>query len=125
MSTVTINRDSLRQELNQKLSKITPTNPLHKRASVSYNAPVDQANAECKKLENKGYLVIETYGHDTDCGQVLRYALDENKAEVIDQHITHLMNCQVSPSIREGFNLIFIEDGVAYDADSYDWSKYR
>lgn len=126
MATITINRDHLRVEIKQKLATITPTNLVHKTTSVSYNAPIDKANAEVGKLKQQGFLVVKTYGDDWDCGQILRYALDpETQDEVIDQHITQIMSCAWSPAIRNGDDLLLVEDGNVYDPMNYDWDKYR
>lgn len=125
MTTVTMNRDVLRLEIEAELSKITPSNPKLLSTSVSYNAPVDEANAEVEALEKQGYLVVSTYGNDWDCGQILRYALGEDRDNVVDLHITQLMKCEWSPAIRNGDTLILIEDGISYDPMDYDWGKYR
>lgn len=94
------NRSYERTKVLEFLASIKPNPNASRGTSVSYNAPVDEANAKCEKLEAQGYLIVETYGHDFDCGQHLEYALHENKDEVIEKHIKHLERCFIGDAIH-------------------------
>lgn len=64
-------------------------------ASVSYNQDVNDANKEVEALEKEGYLVVSSYGHDWDCGQMLKKGENQKeKQEVLKEHIKHIRRCR-------------------------------
>ena len=123
MATNTFNRDEKRVEVLNHLSQIRPSLPQYLQVSVSFNAPLDEAVAEVKSLEKLGYLVVSTYGDDWDCGQILRYALGKEKDEVVEEHLTQLIKSQWSPAIRNGDELLIVEDGNVYEAHNYNYNR--
>lgn len=124
MGTVTFYRDKKKLEVLEALSKIEPTNPIYLSASVSYNAPVDQADAKVEALEKQGYLVVNTYGNDWDCGQILRYALGDDQDEVVEQHVNHLMSCAWGRAVHSGQDFLIVDNNNVYTSKNYDWGKY-
>lgn len=66
---------------------------------VSYNQPVDKANAEVEKLEAQGYLVVETYWNDFNCGQILQLPKEDN--DVLEKHETHMEICREQTEWRK------------------------
>lgn len=103
------NRSIERANVEVLLSKITPNPQASRGATVSYNAPVDEANAKCANLESQGYLIVETYGDDFDCGQHLEYALHANKGEVIEKHIKHLERCFIGDAIHNNLDYQIVD----------------
>lgn len=74
-----------------------------KRASVSYNQDIHKANKEVEQYLDRGYLLVETYGHDGDCGQLLKKGEnDKEKEEVRVLHKEHIKRCEESCSVRTG-----------------------
>lgn len=66
-----------------------------KSASVSYNQNVNNANEQVENLEKQGYLVIESYWDDWDCGQILmKGETNEEKRNVKIRHQEHLLLCK-------------------------------
>lgn len=125
MEKMLVNRNSMRAEILAKLMEYTPVTDPQETTSVSFNAPVEDANAEVDELKMNGYLVVQTYGDDWDCGQVLRYALNPStQNEVIDQHITQVMRCEWGTAIRAGVEFTIVEDGITYQPENYHWEKY-
>lgn len=72
-----------------------------KSASVSYNQDSHKANKEVEQYLDRGYLVVESYGHDWDCGQILKKGeSDKEKKEVLVLHKEHIKRCEESYSMR-------------------------
>lgn len=121
-----MNFESMVQEVLLGLGKLVGVEtPTYTRETVSYNAPVVEADAKCKALEDLGFLVVETYGSDFDMGQVLVFALGEDKETIVKNHVNHLISCAVSPSIRGGYDLVIVKNGNVYESDTYNWEEDR
>ena len=62
---------------------------------VSYNQPIDEAKYEEELLIKKGYVVVDSYGHDFDMGTVWEDATGNDKKDVLkrhDEYVKYLKN---------------------------------
>lgn len=66
---------------------------------VSYNQDSEKADAQVDKLVQQGYLVVETYGTDTDCGQILQIPTKDN--DVLERHNKHKETCKRQAEFRK------------------------
>lgn len=62
---------------------------------VSYNQPINKVLKEETNLEEKGYLVVDSYGNDFDIGNIFEYAHGEDSAEVFQRHYEHMKRCAI------------------------------
>lgn len=72
-----------------------------KKEYVSFNQPIDNAVAEQGKLKEEGYVVVDSYGNDFDCGNILEYANGEDSLEVMERHLAHVKRCESQREWRQ------------------------